>query len=193
MPADWIMTATGRQFWPLEPRVEDVCIEDIAHALAHLCRFGGHTREFYSVAQHSAIAAMLLGGACPRTALFGLLHDASEAYLVDVPAPVKHDPTFTFYREAEARLQRVIYSAFGLAGGDEPLEVKAIDRRLLRTEQLQLMPPPAPGEWRDDVRTLSIPVTPWTPHIARRIFLSQFHILTERLRLHEGCSRCCPE
>lgn len=50
---DWIQTFTGRRFWPLDPRPEDVCIEDIAHALSLKCRFGGHCTRFYSVAEHS--------------------------------------------------------------------------------------------------------------------------------------------
>lgn len=83
----WIQTFSGRQFFPLEPRVEDVCIEDIAHGLSNLCRYAGHCECFYSVAQH----CLLVSRVVPREhALRGLLHDASEAYLIDVPRPIKH-------------------------------------------------------------------------------------------------------
>lgn len=84
---DWIQTYTGRQFWPLDPKPEEVCIEDIAHALSQQCRYAGHTIRFYSVAQHSVEIALRV----PRAAaLWGLLHDAAEAYLVDLPRPVKY-------------------------------------------------------------------------------------------------------
>lgn len=74
MRSDWIATFTGGVFFPLAPRVEDVRISDIAHALSMLCRFAGHTRGFYSVAQHSVLVSRLCS---QQDALWGLLHDAS--------------------------------------------------------------------------------------------------------------------
>jgi hypothetical protein len=176
----WIMTASGRPFWPLEPRVGDVVIEDIAHHLSHLCRFTGAVRVFYSVAQHSVLACEELAASASdgqaRTAgLYGLLHDASEAYLMDIPRPLKHDAAFEVYREAEARLQAVIYQAFGLNPDGEPPLLKTIDRRLLRAEQRDLMPPPALQERRDDVDPLPIVIEPWWCDEARARFLICFH------------------
>jgi hypothetical protein len=77
----WIQTVSGRQFWPLAPKAEDVDIGDIAHALAMKCRYSGHTQKFYSVAEHSVhiSLALLRDGWNPTTALWGLLHDAAEA------------------------------------------------------------------------------------------------------------------
>lgn len=180
---DWIMTASGRPFWPLEPRIEDVWIEDIAHHLAHQCRFSGACREFYSVAQHSVLVCEEVVVASSErdrvvNGLYALLHDASEAYLVDVPRPLKHDPQFASYREAEATLQMVIHQAFGLSPWDEPALVKTIDRRMLRTEQRDLMPPPALLERRDDVEPFPVTVEPWDPLEARTRFLVCFHELT---------------
>lgn len=108
---DWIQTYTGKKFFPLDPDPELICIEDIAHSLAMQCRYNGHTRRFYSVAQHSVIlASKFFKSHDLRFA--ALLHDASEAYLSDVPLPIKHLPQFTFYREAEDRLQRMIFAKF---------------------------------------------------------------------------------
>src|SRR5574342_1090607 len=93
-----IITYTGRLFWPLSPRLEDINILDICHALSNQTRFTGHTREFYSVAQHSCLVSDLLP---EKFKLDGLLHDASEAYLMDLARPVKELEQMTFFREAE--------------------------------------------------------------------------------------------
>ena len=87
----FIGTFSGLRFWPLAPNLEKILVEDIAHALAHQCRFGGHASRFYSVAEHSVHVSQLC---LPEHALWGLLHDASEAYLVDLPRPLKLLPEF---------------------------------------------------------------------------------------------------
>lgn len=191
MTTDWIMTASGRPFWPLEPRVEDVSIEDIAHHLSHLCRFTGAVRMFYSVAQHSVLVSRMLAPAIDvgmanrhelarhrQVGLFGLLHDASEAYLMDIPRPLKRAAAFAPYRDAEARLQHVIYQKFGLDLREEPSELKQVDRRMLRTEQRDLMPPPDHGEDRTDVEPFSSialdSLGVWAPPRARMHFLERY-------------------
>lgn len=87
----WMLTATGHRVFVNDPRPEDFHIEDIAHALSHICRFGGHARGFYSVAQHSLLVADILQSAGrPRHVLFaGLMHDAAEAYVGDIIRPIK--------------------------------------------------------------------------------------------------------
>ena len=82
----YLSTYTGKKFYPYDPRPEQICIEDIAHGLSMLCRFAGQCRFFFSVAEHSIAVAHLLPA---NLKLFGLLHDASEAYLADLPRPVK--------------------------------------------------------------------------------------------------------
>lgn len=140
---DWCQTFTGRQFWPMDPRPEDVCLEDIAHALSLQCRFAGHCREFYSVAEHSvrvsrAVESVLPDEMAPEPRrlmlLAALLHDASEAYLVDVPRPVK--PYLVGYREAESRVMVAVESWAGLYGSytHDHEAVKCADEALLRTE-----------------------------------------------------------
>lgn len=185
MTTDWIMTQSGRQFFPLEPRLEDVTIADIAHALGAVNRYNGHTRVPYSVAQHSVLVSRELRPDGPAVALLGLLHDASEAYLGDVPRPLKRLPAFAEYRAAEARLEAVIYRAFGLeavAADRYVIEMlKLVDRRMLRTEQAQLMPPPAHGEDRTDVAPFRIAITPWSPVTATTWFLREFAWLTAEI------------
>ena len=84
----WIETYTGKKIYPLSLSQESICIDDIAHALSQTCRFGGHTREFYSVAQHACLVAMLVPNEFKLAALH---HDDTEAYLGDVVSPVKGD------------------------------------------------------------------------------------------------------
>src|ERR1035441_3905993 len=127
MSRAFINLFSGMRFWPLEPDPEKVCIEDIAHALSCQCRFGGHSSKFYSVAEHSVSVSKLCA---PEDALWGLLHDASEAYLVDVPRPLKELPEFAAYREAERRLQRVIVERFDLSPNQPPSENSADDELL---------------------------------------------------------------
>lgn len=139
--ADWIETYTGKKFYPLDPRPEDVCIEDIAHSLAMQCRFNGHTRVFYSVAEHSVLMAQELKafGYSKETQLYGLLHDVAEAYLCDLPRPIKHQ--LSIYRYAERILQKMILSALGLPqpGIDSRAIVKFMDSCLLGYEGRKLM------------------------------------------------------
>src|SRR6266496_3875421 len=100
-----IILASGKWFNVFNPKPEDVDIRDIAHALSNQCRFTGHTKEFYSVAQHSVLVSTFCA---PEDAAWGLLHDASEAYLSDIASPVKKHPDFgPFYLEAEKRITDV--------------------------------------------------------------------------------------
>ena len=102
-------TFTGRIFDPLKMMKQDVCVEDIAHALSLVCRGGGHIRYFFSVAQHSMNCASEAAarGWSGRIVLACLLHDASEAYIADIIRPVK--PYLTNYLDIEAQIMDVIY------------------------------------------------------------------------------------
>lgn len=169
----WIQTATGGQFHPLQPRIEEIRIEDIAHALAHQCRFTGHTKRFYSVAEHSWLVSCVVE---PAYALHGLLHDASEAYLVDLPSPLKRAPQFRSYREAEARLQRLIYQRFGL-GPEEPADVKHADNVVFATELRDLMEP-LHADWkRHTLEPIQVEISGLSPDEARELFLHKFREL----------------
>ena len=168
---DWMQTFTGRQFWPLDPRPEEVAVEDIAHALSQQCRYAGHTRVFYSVAEHSVWCSRLVP---PRHALAALLHDAAEAYLVDLPRPVKRN--VPGYAGLEAVVEAVIFAAMGVEWDDEARRiVKLADNTLLRFEREQLMAPP-PRPWASYPEIPDAPdilLQGWWPDQAETAFLAR--------------------
>ena len=174
---DWIQTYTGRQFWPLSPRAEDIDVLDIAHALSNLCRFGGHCTQFYSVAQHSVLVSQVceeMASEVTGAALWGLLHDASEAYLADVPRPVK--PYLAGYEELETQLLKTVAERFDLPW-PVPRTVKWIDNAILMDEMEQLMVPP-PADWGLLGPALGVTVNPILPKEAERSFLAWFEALS---------------
>lgn len=165
---DWIQTYTGRQFWPLDPRVEDIDIRDIAHALSMKCRYGGHSLAFYSVAEHSIFVSRALP---PELRLTGLLHDAAEAYLADIPRPVK--PLLAGFKEIEERIERVIAEVFGLLPPPWPDAVKAADTAILHDETRALMGE-APAPWNIPGESLGVRPCMWPHWYAERVFLGEF-------------------
>jgi hypothetical protein len=174
---DWIQTAYGRQFWPIAPEPGDVHLDDIAHALSMLCRFGGHCLRFYSVAEHSVLLASAVA---PQYRLWALLHDASEAYLVDVPRPLK--PFLGGYREAEEKILAVVAERFGLSP-EMPGPVKEADRAILMDEAAQNMAPP-PAEWSTRLAPLGVTLQYWSPAQAKAEFLNRAEVL-----MSQGASR----
>ena len=128
-----IRTVSGIYFNVSDPAIEMINIEDIAHSLSQQCRFGGHLPEFYSVAQHSYLCSTLVRN---EFKLEALLHDASEAYLLDIPSPIK--PKLTNYKEIEDRLMRLIAEKYGF---NYPLskEVKKADEEMLNMEWNTIM------------------------------------------------------
>jgi len=175
----YIITYTGRKFYPLDPRPEDVDITDIAHALSHQCRWSGHTKQFFSVAQHSILVSRL----CDKSdALWGLLHDSTEAYLIDVPRPLKLK--MPDYRRYEAALMGVICDVFGL-DREMPASVKNADDLMLQREWYDFIP--HDGHDIAVIDCLPIgdltlvcpgPIEPVAPVDARRVFLAMFDMLT---------------
>lgn len=171
----WITTYSKHKFYPRDPEGSVLRIEDIAHALSNLCRFGGRCRRFYSVAEHSIMVSQLSD---PEDALWGLLHDASEAYLVDIPRPIKHLPEMKGYRDLEARVQAAIIKTFGLPPG-EPTSVKRADQLALRTEakDLGLLNP----DWDIyDLPDVGSRIVPLDPPLAESAFLTHFKTLRTR-------------
>lgn len=174
-----ILTRSGLYVNPLDMKAEQVRVEDVAHSLSNQCRFTGHVHTFYSVAEHSVRVVRFLRrqGHPLETLQWGLIHDASEAYLVDIPRPLKVDPYFgKAYRGAEGRAQAVVCEAFGLPH-KMPTAVKQADLVLLATERRDLMPPG--GDWAilEGVHILSEEIRPWGPRAAKRRFMHEYNRL----------------
>jgi uncharacterized protein len=165
---DWMQTYTGYQFWPADPRAEEIHLADIAHSLANQCRFAGHCLKFYSVAQHSIIVSRIVP---PEDAAWGLLHDATEAYLVDLPRPVKrYSKLGDEYRQLEGCLMTAICERFALPP-EEPDSVKLSDDIVLMTEKRDLMP--GLFKWREVATPLPEEITPMAPEEAEIAFLDR--------------------
>lgn len=145
---DWIITHQQVRFYPLDPRPDEVNLEDIAHALSNQCRWAGHTRIFYSVAQHAVMVAELVERIAPHLALMALHHDSSEAYLVDVPRPIK--PLFEGYNAAEGRIIAAIETALSIPMPEWgwPL-IKHADDAALKWEAINLLP--SFPSWMDQI------------------------------------------
>jgi len=176
----WLQTFTGKKFWPLDPRFEEIYIQDIAAALSKICRFGGHTLVFYSVGQHCVLGSHIVEARTKdkNQALAFLLHDASEAYLGDLIRPLKHLPEFAFYREAEKRIEALIEKKY-VVDLSNPL-IKGIDDYLLFSEKKDFL---GPGpEWNSSFNssgcTLEIPLTPWSWEDTMQAYLARFEELT---------------
>jgi uncharacterized protein len=172
-----ILVHTDKFFPLLEPTVDDIDIEDIAHSLSHQCRFNGHTPVFYSVAQHCVIVAKSLP---PPLRLRGLLHDGSETYYSDIPTPLKN--LMPEYRAMEDRCHRVIERKFGLPEGafDCP-EVKLSDLRALVTEFRDIRGVTMDREGFErlqGIEPFKAKIRPiMKPETAKRQFLKMFHEL----------------
>lgn len=168
---DWMQTYSGRQFWPLDPRADEVHIEDIAHALAMQCRYAGHCMRFYSVAEHSVHLARHFSYDA-GLAMWALLHDASEAYLVDVPRPVK--PFLPGYKDAECAVQAAVCDAFGLPH-EMPAAVHAADSAIIGDERVNMAA--CVAEWSGNYGGLGVQLEYWTPEEAETEFLAAFWAL----------------
>ncbi len=167
---DWIQSHSNVQFFPMDPRVGDIHLEDIAHALSHLCRFGGHSSHYYSVAQHS----VLVSWHCGDYGREGLLHDATEAYLVDVPRPIKRH--LNNYMLIEETLARVIGYRFGLDLAHLPQVVKDADEAALWTEKRDLLGP-SPHTWGTPKEPWADRIVAWTADQSKRAFLDRARAL----------------
>jgi hypothetical protein len=175
---DWMTTYTGRRFYPTNPNPDDIAIEDIAHALAHICRFGGHSLEFISVAQHCVHVSRLV----PREfARLALMHDAPEAYMGDMIQPLKK--SMAKFKSVELQIWRAVATKFQLPDSDpsgNPV-IKYADIISCVTERRDLLT--SSGEkWSEEYEKAvpdPQPIVPLTPKIAEQLFLDRFAELSK--------------
>ena len=161
---NWMQTFTGKQFWPLDPRADEVYGIDIAHALSLQCRFAGHCKFFYSVAEHSC---HVHDAAEPEDRLWALLHDAAEAYVVDIPRPLKK--FIIGFAEIEQRVMLAVCEKYGMSP-HEPSSIKYLDNRILATERDQIMAI-SDAAWDPLPPPLPITLVGWSPLEAKDQFL----------------------
>jgi 5'-deoxynucleotidase YfbR-like HD superfamily hydrolase len=173
----WMPMFSGKRFWPEDPKAKDIDIRDIAHSLARINRYNGHTKESFSVAQHSVLVSRFLPGSLR---MFGLMHDAGEAYLGDCITPIKR--LFRdIYESFEEKVVGAVAERFGFADacGDE------VARKLVKRADIVLLA----TEVRDLTTTgfITQPVTElpmaskidecWSAERAERLFLNEFNAL----------------
>lgn len=170
---DWMPTFSGGIFWLLDPHADEVAIEDVAHALSLICRYNGHITGFYSVAQH----CVLVSEHCrPAYALYGLLHDAAEAYTGDIITPLKR--LLPNYKDIEEKILAAVCKRFSIRQTKKmKTEVKYWDNVLLATEVRDLIPYKYLN-WKIETEPLESSVFPlWTPEVAEQRFLARFNKL----------------
>lgn len=171
---NWMISFKGNRLFPLDLRSDDIDIEEIAHALSNICRFGGHCKEFYSVAQHSVIVSDLCS---KENKLIGLLHDAAEAYCGDMVRPLKQH--LSAYSTIEYNIWTVIAQKFSLPF-NVPLEVQQEDARVLLMEKRDILAHHE-HEWKFPqcaFPNLTVPddkiIIPINPKAAEVLFMQRF-------------------
>ncbi len=181
----WMQTYHGNRFYPEDVKSSVFCIEDIAHALSNICRFGGHIKKFYSVAQHSVLVADIVraNGGTVEQELWALMHDSAEAYMVDVPTPVKI--ILKGYKEKEIEVLSAIEKSLGLPRintSDFATIIKDADSIALITEAEQLVSGDV-SEWEVCKSFKAYPKElPYlSPEYAKLDFLDRWHQLQRKL------------
>ena len=180
-----IQTFTGVIFYPIDPRIEEIVLEDVAHGLSNKCRFTGHTRKFYSTGEHSVRVSWNLRdrGRSLMEQYVGLHHDDTDAYLPDVPTPLKVLPEFKWFRDLEHHMQEMCFQKFGCVVEDYSV-VKESDIILLLTEKRDLMPT-RNGDWKHSYtqEPISSPyfIEPWSPELARYNYLELHRTLSNAI------------
>jgi len=174
----WKQLYTGKRFYSLDPRPEDIDILDIAHGLSMICRFGGHCKQFYSVAQHSVLVAR---HASQEDCLPALLHDAKEVYspFGDLPQPDKqaiaerHPDVAATMKQIDGAIEKAVAQRFGLPYPIKSKAIGVLDTRILHDERRDVMVPTS-DVWQVPYTELGVTIEHWKPEIARAKFLDLF-------------------
>ena len=180
MTYGWIQTYSGKKFDVMKPDIRAISIIDISHALSNICRFTGHCKEFYSVAQHSNIVSDQFPTGS-KEAMWGLMHDSAEAYIQDVARPVKQ--YLRTYIEMEERILELIARRFDLEL-PIPEEVLDMDDRVLMAEAEQLMRGDI-SEWYTVANPADVEINPLAPAEAEKQFLFRYFEILETIAEQE--------
>lgn len=180
----YIATYSGGSAYPFGLNPDDISVEDIAHSLSMQCRYAGHTSEFWSVAAHSLEVSRRVEDAVRETsadgavvfeaALAGLLHDASEAYLVDLPKPIK--PLFVNYAQWEEAAELAVATRFGMQF-PWPAIVTRMDKAIVRDEVANFFCVGSVAWKRHGVTQPAHNLVPLDPVVGERLFLERFYLL----------------
>lgn len=169
----YVSLSRGGRFYFDDVTVSTFSIEEIADALSKICRFTGHTQRFYSVAEHSVLTSLIV----PKAYAFeALMHDAHEAFVGDVAAPLKS--LLVDYQVVEDRAAARVRKHFGLpAKTSQP--VKWADLEMLALEKRDLLPS-AKEDWLclEGIEPAQTTLLFCEPSNARQIFLERFQKLT---------------
>jgi 5'-deoxynucleotidase YfbR-like HD superfamily hydrolase len=168
-----ILLYSGRYFDFDDPEGSLFDIGDIARGLSHICRFGGQCPRFYSVAEHSVYVSMVVAA---EHALAGLMHDAAEAFVGDMPKPLK--VMCPDYVAIEKRIERAVLDRFGISMPLDP-SIKEADIRMLATEQSQLMANRDDWDYtRGRPVVDGLTIVGLAPNDAFNLFIDRFETLT---------------
>lgn len=175
---NYMHTATGKKYYPLEPRADEVEIETIAHHLAMRARYNGATKDFISVAEHSFWVSMFEPHIDP---LEKLLHDASEAYNGDLIRPLKYDASFSGpFKRVEDLNERAVAERFGLQY-PFPASVKRADEAVTTAEIAQAIIKDPNDVWNNPLHDADVvaPITIqfWDWKTAKQMFLARFRAI----------------
>lgn len=175
-----ITTWSGKTIDYADQRLDQIDILDIATSLSRECRYAGHALHYYSVAQHSVLASHIVP---PALALEALLHDAAEAYLRDIPSPLK--ALLPDYRRLEEKFDAAIRERFGLPEAQSP-EIKEADLVLLATERRDLFPSYT-DEWPivAGIEPMRQRIWPLAPEMAKEQFLARYRSLAGERGAHK--------
>lgn len=165
---DWLQLHSGIKFYPLDPQPSEINISDIAHALSQICRYAGHTKKFYSVAEHSVYVSRLVPA---NLAMAGLLHDAAEGLgCCDLPRPLKR--YLPDYQIIENRIMESVAKRFGFAWPLD-LAIKEVDTRIIANERDSLFKNPH-RDWKAEKPFFNLEIDGLLPDAAHRLFANRY-------------------
>lgn len=184
----WQQTFTGQQFYALDPRVDEIHFQDMAIGLSREHRYARQTIIPYVVAEHSVYVSIQAGVLARQLGYSeefilnvereGLLHDGSEAWIGDMPRPLKRQTVMFSYRKAESKWEKCVFERFGIQSSEASKSiVKEIDNRIVLDEVQRLMADP--GMWKranryPDLQPLDIEINAYKPEDAYRFFCQRF-------------------